>query len=111
MICEFGDVAIVPFPFVDIAVTKYRPSLVISNSNFNTENGNSVLAMITTAQRSGWASDLSISDPAAAGLTEASFVRWKIFTLPNELIRRTAGQLGDKDQRAARTALRKIIAP
>ena len=105
MICEFGSVAVVPFPFVDMSVTRRRPALVLSKAAFNDANGQTLLAMITTARRSAWPSDIPISDAATAGLVAASIVRWKIFTLPNDLIVRTIGRLAPKDSRAVRAAL------
>ena len=109
MICDFGDVAVVPFPFVDMTISKFRPAVVLSNQTFNDENGNTMLAMITTAKRSAWPSDILLKDAEGAGLRQASYVRWKIFTLPNDLIHRATGSLGDKDKRTVRTALRKIL--
>lgn len=109
MICEFGDVAIVPFPFVEKIVAKVRPALVLSRAEFNDQNGHTMLAMITTAKQSFWPTDIAISDGEAAGLRQPSTVRWKVFTLPNDLIQRRAGALGSKDQRAVKAALRKVL--
>lgn len=106
MICDLGDVAVVPFPFTDMAVLKRRPALVISKRDFNERNENTVLAMITTARGSSWPSDISLSDPAAAGLHAASYVRWKIFTIPNDMIMRTTGSVGKGDKKAVTAALR-----
>ena len=105
MICDFGDVVVVPFPFVDIEVAKRRPSMVLSNEAFNRQNGRTALAMITSALRSTWPSDLGIEDLSPTGLSHASLIRWKIFTLPNALILRRVGVLGTEDRsRAARAA-------
>ncbi len=35
MICDAGDVVVVPFPFSDIAVAKARPALVVSSAKAN----------------------------------------------------------------------------
>lgn len=110
MICDPGTIAIVPFPFVEQPVTKYRPSVVLSNQAFNGTNGQTVLAMITTAKETSWPTDIAIKDIEPAGLTQPCYVRWKIFTLPNELIVRTAGQLSPRDWRATRSALNKAFA-
>jgi mRNA interferase MazF len=109
VICNFGTVAIVPFPFVELTVTKYRPSVVLSNEAFNASNGQTVLAMITTAKESSWPTDLAIKDIEAAGLAQPCYVRWKIFTLPNEIILRTAGQFTKRDARATRSALNRAL--
>lgn len=109
MICDFGDVAVVPFPFTDIAVTKYRPALVLSNHFFNEANGSTVLAMITSAKRSVWPSDVEIADGDSAGLSAPSIVRWKVFTLTNELIGRTVGKLGRSDRASVKTSMRSVL--
>ena len=107
---ERGDLLLVPFPFTDLPVTKYRPAVVLSKASFNQANGNSVLAMITSAQRSSWPSDLPINDRESSGLRAPSVVRWKLFTLGNELISRTVGTLGRADRAALRHALREVLA-
>jgi mRNA interferase MazF len=109
VISSFGDVVVVPFPFVDLPVSKNRPALVLSARAFNESNGHTVLAMITTAARSSWPSDHPISDLASAGLSHASSVRWKLFTLPNPMIARTVGHLGVSDQRAIIDSARAIV--
>jgi mRNA interferase MazF len=110
VICKFGDVVVVPFPFVDLPVAKNRPALVLSSSHFNEANGHTVLVMITTAARSSWPSDHSISDISSAGLTHPSSIRWKLFTLPNRLILRAVGELGASDSRTIAAAARSFLA-
>lgn len=110
MICEFGDVVVVPFPFVDIDDKKRRPSLILSRKQFNQANGHSICAMITTAARTRWPSDVAIADLATAGLPRPSVVRWKLFTLPNHLIQKKAGILGEPDRVGVTTSLRHIMA-
>jgi mRNA interferase MazF len=51
---QLGDVAIVPFPFTDIALAKPRPALALSFRTANEESGNTIFAMITTAAQSHW---------------------------------------------------------
>lgn len=109
MICELGDVVVVPFPFVDIAAEKRRPSVVISGRTFNKANGHSICVMITTAARSHWPTDIGISDLTVAGLPRACVVRWKLFTLPNELILRRAGALSVHDRDRVVTAAHTIM--
>ena len=61
------EVVVVPFPFVDRAVARRRPALVVSTEAFNAAHPATVLAMITTARASDWASDvvLMIGEPPA----------------------------------------------
>ena len=111
MICDFGDVVTVPFPFVDVAALKRRPSVVLSNREFNESNRHSVCAMITTAARSYWAREVEITDWAAAGLSRPCVIRWKIFTLPNENILKRLGALAVDDRQAAVSAAAAVLTP
>ncbi len=110
MICDFGDIVIVPFPFVDRPIAKTRPALVISKERFNAENDHAILAMITTGARSAWPSDIPISDRTSAGIDHPSVIRWKVFTLPNLLITRTIGRLGAGDRAGVAKAIRTSLA-
>ena len=110
MICDAGDVVVVPFPFVDISAEKRRPSLILSLRTFNQANGHSICAMITTASRTRWPSDIDIQGLAEAGLPRACVVRWKLFTLPNEVILRRAGKLGKRDRDNVIEAARTVVA-
>ncbi|MBZ0227283.1 MAG: type II toxin-antitoxin system PemK/MazF family toxin [Bauldia sp.] len=111
MICDFGDVVAVPFPFVDRPILKRRPALVLTARAFNADNGQSVLAMITTAAGSSWPSDIEISDGEGAGLMHRSVVRWKLFTLENGALLRKLGTLGSNDRAAVARFARLRLAP
>jgi mRNA interferase MazF len=110
VICDFGDVVVVPFPFVDRPVSKTRPAVVLSAHSFNAANDHSVCVMVTTAAGSTWPSDIPIVDGASAGLTHRSLVRWKVFTLPNQWILRKAGTLAAKDKAVVARTARKSLA-
>jgi mRNA interferase MazF len=105
------DVVVVPFPFTERTSTKRRPALVISNPRvFGLEAGHSVLAMITSAKNSDWPLDTPIQDLSAAGLSSASVVRMKLFTLDNQLVVRKAGSLSDPDRLAVTASLQRLLA-
>jgi mRNA interferase MazF len=110
VICEFGDVVVVPFPFVNRPVSKKRPAVVLSTRDFNAANNHSICAMITTAAGSSWPSDIPINDSQSAGLAHQSLIRWKVFTLPNQWILRKAGILAAKDKAAVVRITRKSLA-
>lgn len=104
------DVIVVPFPFTDISTTKRRPALVLSDADhFNRHIGQSVLAMITSAKNSDWPLDVEISDLDSAGLTAASVVRMKLFTLDDRLIIRRAGHLAAKDRKHVTEAIFQLL--
>jgi len=109
VICEAGDVAVVPFPFSERPGTKRRPALVLSHRTFN-EAGHTIFAMITTKTRSPWPGDVVIEHLQAAGLLHPCIVRLKLFTLDNRLIRRQAGRLAEKDRKAIQASLREFVA-
>jgi mRNA-degrading endonuclease toxin of MazEF toxin-antitoxin module len=108
--CDAGDVAIVPFPFADLAVAKPRPALALSFGKSNAESGATIFAMITTAARSHRPTDVPLADTAAAGLSAVSLVRLKLFTLDNRLVSRKIGALSARDRLAVRKMLRMTVA-
>lgn len=110
VICDFGDVAVLPFPFVDIAAEKRRPSLILSHATFNELHGHSICAMITTAARSKWPTDLAIKNLEQAGIDPPCVIRWKLFTLPNDFILRRVGRLAAPDRDDVVSAARNVLA-
>jgi mRNA interferase MazF len=92
-------IVVVPFPFTDIAITKRRPALILSDAVvFNVPMGHSVMAMITTATHSPWVLDVPISDLKAAGLKVPSIIRMKLFTVDHSLIVKQVGKLAAAEQ-------------
>jgi mRNA interferase MazF len=111
MICDHWDVALVPFPFMEIPASKKRPALIVSSRTFNSTNEHSIFAMITTAKSSTWPSDYMLLEPLVAGLKRNCYVRWKTFTLPNSMITRRLGKLSSEDQAQIGAQIRAIFAP
>ena len=90
---------------------KRRPALVLSAAGaFNRKTDHVVLAMITSADNSGWPLDVPITDLDSAGLVSPSVVRMKLFTLDNRLILRKAGVLAASDRSAVRKTLARLLA-
>lgn len=108
-IFEKFSVVVVPFPFTDQNASKRRPALVLSSTLFNNAVQHSVLAMITSAKNSNWLLDVDISDLHSTGLTSASIVRMKLFTLDNRLIIRQAGMLADADRQVVSNAFNQLF--
>ena len=109
MICERYDLAVVPFPFHEIPVQKRRPVVVISGAAFNTANGWTVVAMVTTAKQTAWASDVPIKDLESAGLRTPSILRPRFQTMPNDMLIRTIGSLGGLDRIACEKQLADML--
>jgi mRNA interferase MazF len=66
--------------------------------------------MITTAAGIRWQSDIAIDDLKIAGLQRPCVVRWKLFTLPNEVILKKAGMLSGPDRNKIIEGSREILA-
>lgn len=108
MICDPGDVAVVPFPFSERPGAKRRPALVLSSTRFN-QAGHTILAMITTKTHTPWPGDVDIQHREPAGLPRPCIVRPKLFTLDNRLLLRRAGKLTADDREAVRQALGTLV--
>ena len=110
MIYEPFDVVVVPFPFTESAQSKRRPALVLSQyGTFGDKTGHSVLAMITSRKNAPWPLDCEIVGKKQSGLTAASVVRMKLFTLDNRFIIRKIGYLSDSDQTKVKQSLSQIF--
>jgi mRNA interferase MazF len=109
VICQFGDVVVVRFPFTDLTITKPRPAVAISAEAFSAEHGQTVLAMVTTGARSVWPTDIAITDLAAAGLRHPSVIRWKLFTLTNDQLATRIGRLIDADRHQIASAAARVF--
>ncbi|MCY3624877.1 MAG: type II toxin-antitoxin system PemK/MazF family toxin [Candidatus Dadabacteria bacterium] len=103
------DIVVVSFPFTDSSVKKRRPALVISSEEFNENHDQLILAMVTTAKRSSWQSDIKLKDPADANLAVPSVVRLKLFTLEKSMIIRRLGCLSKKDKNSVDVSLKQHI--
>ena len=110
MTFEAFDVVVVPFPFTDRLTTRRRPALVLSDATvFNKHVGQSVLAMITSASNSDWPLDVNIENLESAGLSHASVVRMKLFTLDNQWVIRKAGTLVAHDRTSVVATLQQLL--
>lgn len=110
MICEPGDVVVVPFPFVERRGGKRRPAAVLSEPTFNAR-GHTVLAMITTRSHPAWPHDIPVTDLDSAGLPRPCIVRLKLFTLDNRLLHRLLGRLAVADRNALGAVLAQVLRP
>ena len=109
MTFEALEVVVVPFPFTDRRAARRRPALIVSASEFNRVHDQSILAMITSAG-SNWPSDVPLQAWRQAGLNVPCKIRFKLFTLDNDLIVRKVGALAERDRLAAKQALSRFLA-
>ena len=109
MICNTGDIVVVPFPFTDRQNAKRRPALVLSHNAFNKDHKHTLLAMITTATHTQWKSDCLIKNLKPTALPCASIVRMKLFTLDNRIIIKRLGTVHEKDRKSVQMKLKKSV--
>lgn len=108
-----GDVALVQFPFADLATTKKRPALVLAHTVRSPRNRLTTLAMITSqVEALKLDGDVLLEDWKAAGLLHPSLLRVaKVATVDAELIDKRIGKLTARDQSAVREAFCRVFAP
>lgn len=103
------DVVAVPFPFVEQALSKRLPAVVVSRRSLFDRTGLLWLLMITSAKHRPWPEDVLISDLAGAGLPAPSIVRVaKIATLEAMEARRL-GALSEADRKLVRAGLERLL--
>lgn len=106
MTYEPFDVVVVPFPFKDRSATKRRPALVVSTASYDRDHRQAILAMIATASDE-WPSEVVIGAWRESGLQVPCKIRFKPFTLDDELIVESIGHLADADCNAVGARLRR----
>ena len=109
MICDRYDTAVVPFPFAEQPALKRRPVAILSGQRFNESNGATIVAMITTAKATAWPSVILIRDLKSASLNTACVIRWRLATIPNELVLQRLGSLSGLDRLACERELANIL--
>ncbi len=107
-----GDVALVRFPFADLAATKKRPALVLARTVRSPRNRIATVAMITSqVEGPRLDGDVELSDWKKAGLLHPSVLRLaKIATIDEELIDKVIGTLTATDMRASKRAFQERFA-
>lgn len=100
----------VPFPFTERQAIKRRPALVLSKPAFQEQSGHLLLAMVTSARSSQWPTDWQIKDLQDAGLPQPCVVRFKVFTLDQNLLIGSLGELSEADRRGVQSRLLEVAA-
>lgn len=109
---DLYEVVKVPFPFTNSSTQKVRPALIISSAKvFNAKIGLSIMAMITSLKpaQTLWPTDLIIENLDQTGLSVASIIRFKIFTLDHRLILGRLGFLSKSDQLNVNHKLKDVL--
>ena len=106
-----GDVALVRFPFTDLAAAKKRPALVLARTTRSPRNRLATVAMITSQiEALKLDGDVLLADWKSAGLLHPSLLRLaKVATVDEQLIDQTIGRLSTNDLEATRKAFHRVF--
>ena len=107
-----GEIALVRFPFTDLAAEKKRPALVLARTARSPRNRLITVAMITSqVEALKLDGDVLLADWKAAGLLHPSLLRLaKVVTIDEQLTDKTIGRLSARDLEAARQAFHRVFA-
>jgi mRNA interferase MazF len=103
------DVARVAFPFADSPIHRNRPALVISTPDVHERFGVLWVLMITSAERTRWPGDITISDLAEAGLPVPCVVRTEKIATIDTRFAELAGRLSEQDRADVVRSLRRLL--
>jgi mRNA interferase MazF len=107
---NFGDLALVPFPFTDQSRVKKRPAVIVSSADYNLHRPDIVIMAVTSQMRSGdYFGDITVSDWQQAGLLKPSVIKPLFATIEKNTVIKQLGRLRDNDRSALSSALREII--
>ncbi|WP_372947574.1 type II toxin-antitoxin system PemK/MazF family toxin [Mariniphaga sp.] len=100
-----GDIILVPFPFTDLSGNKYRPALVLIESDFEV-----TVCFITTQIRWKEIYDVVVPPTGDNGLKKESLIRLSKFaTIDKDLVWGRIGTLEDKHIRQININLAEIL--
>jgi mRNA interferase MazF len=107
-----GDVALVRFPFTELATEKKRPALVLARTALSKRNRIATVAMITSQiDALSLSGDVKIAEWEAAGLLHPSLLRMaKVATIDEYLIDKRIGRLSDPDLKTAASVFCHVFA-
>jgi len=94
-----GSIVLVDFSYSNLKETKYRPALVISNSEYNEHSIDLVVLRLTSRGRDGmWESEIFKDDMAEGTLDiEPSYVKVdSIYTVEKSIVRKVVAHLNDE---------------
>lgn len=109
MIYKKYSIVTVPFPFTEKFLNKKRPALIVSDEKYQSVTNHCILCMITSAKHTSWNNDIPIINTRDTGLSMPSKIRFKVFSLPIDLIIETIGVLNEIEILTVKNNLQKIL--
>ncbi len=107
---NFGDVALVPFPFTNQTTTKKRPAVVVSSPVYHRERPDIILMAVTSQMRpSALFGEVIITRWKEAGLLKPSVIKPIFTTIEQGIVLRKLGRLGREDRKALQEMLENLV--
>ncbi|MDP2766022.1 MAG: type II toxin-antitoxin system PemK/MazF family toxin [Candidatus Methanoperedens sp.] len=107
-----GSIVLVDFSYSDLKETKFRPALVISNSEYNESSIDVVVLRVTSRGRDRkWESEI-LKDDLAEGILdiEPSYVKVdSLYTVEKKIIRKIVARLKDEKIKEVRKQLLELF--
>jgi mRNA interferase MazF len=106
---EQGEIVMIPVPFSDLAASKKRPVLVVSNDAYNAESQDMIVAAITSNLTQKGVR-ITNSDMVSGELPKPSVIRAdKIYTLDQGIAAKRIGKISVAVQNSVRKAINRLV--
>lgn len=111
LIFEMGDIVIIELPFSNLADSKLRPAVVISNNYYNNEKGDVILVKITGSHfNTEWELPITKKDIIGNELKKESYIDIGfVTTLEKSLIVKKVGKLKKQKIDEIKSKLKKLF--
>ena len=108
---SFGDLVLVPFPFLDLKTAKRRPALVLASFQPKTLPDFSIIAMVTSQlEGESLPGDYLLQKWESAGMLHPSKIRLaKLVSIENQLFLKKLGHLQSEDRKECARLLHQIF--
>jgi len=106
---EQRSIILVPFPFSDLASSKKRPALVISNTEFNNRNEDVICCLITSNPAAKNAIPITNKYMDSGFLEFDSMIKpYRLFTVSKTIIYKVLGKLNKEKSRLVVNEINKL---
>jgi len=106
-----GDILLIPIPFSDLKTNKKRPVLVLSNSDYNSNNQDIVVAAITSnLEQKEYAVTIASDDLDEGELKYESVIRAdKIYSLSQAIVLKKFGAVKKRVMQLTNSEVNQLI--
>ncbi len=107
---RFGDIVLVPFPFMDPDAAGKRPAVVVSTETYKWQRPDVVIMAVTSQLKSAsHMNDIPVCDWEQAGLLHPSVVKPLFATIERNRIIEKRGRMTGRDAAVLNNVLKMLI--